>query len=88
MKFSLWIHEKDTNGDTFQQGVVESGFFGNKRAAIDGLHPTSMRMINHTAIREVSYKIFKETSLTPVATGVLHSVSMPGKEKSEVNDDG
>lgn len=80
MKYSLWVHAKNRDGATVQQRVIESGFFGTDQAAIDDLHQTAFRLVQHSDISEVNYKIFKETSLTPVTSGVLHSVSVSDKK--------
>jgi len=82
MRYSLWVHAKNKYGETVQQRMIKTNFYGTDRAATDDLHQIAFRLVQHSDISEVNYKIFKETSLTPVTSGVLHSVST-SKEKGE-----
>lgn len=86
MKYRLWVHARNKDGETIEQGFIANDYFGNKQAAKDGLWPKAMALVRHTDIQVVEYKIFKESSLTPITTGVLHAVSTKSDDKSEVND--
>ena len=86
MKYTLWVHARDKNDDTVEHGVIAGDYFGNKQAAKDGLWPRAMALVRHTDVQVVDYKIFKESSLTPVSTGVLHAVSIKPEKESEDND--
>jgi hypothetical protein len=86
MKYRLWIHAQDKEKNTVEQGVIASGYYGNRRAAKDGLWPKAMALVQRADIQSVHYQIYKESSMKPVMSGTLNAVSIKPDEKSEVND--